>query len=499
MTQRNQFGGNVILPLTDHFGFGLPGASGDSATGPRIIANSGSPNGTITAPLGSFALDFTTPGIWQNTDGANAWNPLGGGSGGGGILPLRDGALVDPDIPTAVDDTNLNTPFLTIQAAVDALEAKALAASGGSTPYTVAAQQILYTVYIAQGIYDENISIPAGLSFILVARGTVILGDGTLNQINSSNARSLTWFGDNEDQPASGVNGMTPTLALTTWVESSPSADADANVGSWRISGRINLSEAGAVGAFLTGRLSLENVQILDNGASGSALTDLTAGAAVRAFFRRVDFGGNVVFNVAGGDILLSEEVTFRGSITCNNYGTFERCVFLGSFTGSPGSPVESPGLIDCDFANSLTWTGALLANDYTLSRAVVKDLTVTGAITDLSGVGINGVVGTSGDPGDAGTIRGVGNSAVGFTINGNETCTLSLPDFEGQEITLSVEAFTAGFRVVSVIGGVGSGGGVPSSLTFSATTQWILLKAININGVPLWRVVSNPDGVIIS
>ena len=74
MAQRNQIRGNIIVPITDHFGFGLPGAAGDldSATGPRVFATSGTPAGTVS-PMGSMALDYTDGSLWMARDAAGLW------------------------------------------------------------------------------------------------------------------------------------------------------------------------------------------------------------------------------------------------------------------------------------------------------------------------------------------------------------------------------------------------------------------------------------------
>lgn len=81
MTQRNEFGGNIIVPLSDHIGFGVPG-TGDSSSGPRVIASNGDPNG-LPVPIGSFALDYTTPAVWQATDAIGTWVQVGAGGGAG--------------------------------------------------------------------------------------------------------------------------------------------------------------------------------------------------------------------------------------------------------------------------------------------------------------------------------------------------------------------------------------------------------------------------------
>jgi len=73
MTQLHKFGGKVVVPLTDHIGFGIPADGGDeSSTGPRLIASAGDPNG-LPAPAGSIALDYLTPATWMKTAVGTVW------------------------------------------------------------------------------------------------------------------------------------------------------------------------------------------------------------------------------------------------------------------------------------------------------------------------------------------------------------------------------------------------------------------------------------------
>lgn len=73
MTQLNKLGGNAVLPLTAHFGFGVPDAD-DASTGPRVIVVDGNPGG-LPAPVGSLALDYATPTLWQST-GSGTWSQV---------------------------------------------------------------------------------------------------------------------------------------------------------------------------------------------------------------------------------------------------------------------------------------------------------------------------------------------------------------------------------------------------------------------------------------
>ena len=329
MAQRHQIRGNVIIPLTDHFGFGLPGAPGnlDSSTGPRFVFNTGNPNAVVTAPQGSICLDSASPGLWLNTTGAAVWVAFAGAAGGGGMLPMRDAALVDPDHPNAVDDTDITTPFVTIQAAITALENEAFVESANSrTPYLSAAQMKIWTVVVAQGIYDEDLTIPAGLFFALIGRGTVVLGDGAAANLQSTNARNITVLGDTNNVPATEI---LPGLVMTTWSESVPDAGGGgfANIGSWKVSGQIIFSEAGAVGTFGSHLFAFDNVDVSDNGAVGVALSDITASTpTIVCNMRRCRFGsaggGAVALNATGGNLMLCEETRFEGTVVGATYGT---------------------------------------------------------------------------------------------------------------------------------------------------------------------------------
>lgn len=71
MAGENVFGEGIIVPAGETIGFGS-----DDSDAVVIAINDGDPNGVVSANKGSLILDFTTPALWQNTDGATAWaNP----------------------------------------------------------------------------------------------------------------------------------------------------------------------------------------------------------------------------------------------------------------------------------------------------------------------------------------------------------------------------------------------------------------------------------------
>lgn len=55
-------------------------------TGPIFTSGTGSPNGVVTATLGSLYLRTDTAEVYQNTDGVQAWSQVGGGGGGASSL-----------------------------------------------------------------------------------------------------------------------------------------------------------------------------------------------------------------------------------------------------------------------------------------------------------------------------------------------------------------------------------------------------------------------------
>ena len=128
MAQRNQIRGNTIVPLTDHFGFGLPGADGtvDSSTGARIIAVNGDPNvGAIPAPKGSIALDYATPTVWQAVDAVGTWADVG--SSAVTSVFARTGAVVAAasDYDASQVDNDSGVPGAFVSDALDNLAAQA--------------------------------------------------------------------------------------------------------------------------------------------------------------------------------------------------------------------------------------------------------------------------------------------------------------------------------------------------------------------------------------
>jgi hypothetical protein len=68
----NTVSGSIAVPLGARIGFGVPDTASEEPTGPSILVVDGDPNGVVTAPVGTLALDPTGPALWQNA-GESAW------------------------------------------------------------------------------------------------------------------------------------------------------------------------------------------------------------------------------------------------------------------------------------------------------------------------------------------------------------------------------------------------------------------------------------------
>ena len=71
----NVFGDSIIIPggVSGAFvGFGS-----DEATAVTVKIGTGSPDGVVTSLKGSVFLQLDAPDLWQNTDGATAWEKVG--------------------------------------------------------------------------------------------------------------------------------------------------------------------------------------------------------------------------------------------------------------------------------------------------------------------------------------------------------------------------------------------------------------------------------------
>lgn len=99
-------------------------------------------------------------------------------------------------------------------------------------------------------------------------------------------------------------------------------------------------------------------------------------------------------------------------------------------------------------------------------------------------------------DPGDGQAIPVTASGSIAITTAGAETNTMAIPTFVGQQISLICDVYAVGDRVITVASAVNQTGN--NTLTFGAAADMIVLTAMQVGGVLVWRVTAN-DGVALS
>jgi len=118
-------------------------------------------------------------------------------------------------------------------------------------------------------------------------------------------------------------------------------------------------------------------------------------------------------------------------------------------------------------------------------------DVTVDG------GVWAGGFLDDGGLVADAAAIPVTHSAAYEIVTGAAETNTLAAPSFCGQLLSLYCRTYAIGARVVTVTGATVNQTG-NNRITFNATSDWILLVSIDVNGTLTWRVLSN-DGALLT
>lgn len=144
------------------------------------------------------------------------------------------------------------------------------------------------------------------------------------------------------------------------------------------------------------------------------------------------------------------------------------------------------------------------LANIFrALSGSVVETNTIN-ETTAASGVTIDGLLIKDGsaqaaaiaDPGTGAAIPVTKSGSIAISTLAAETNTLAIPTFQGQRLTLFVDTFAVGARVVTSAQRINQA--TSTIMTFGAVGDFIVLEGITIGGALRWQVVAN-DGVALS
>jgi len=305
------------------------------------------------------ALDSANPPSGANPFATMA--DLGGGTGGG-IMPFRDTGIVIPTHPGAVDDTDLATPFVTIQGAVDALEAKAIADNGGPPPYLTPVQMKAYSVLVAEGIYDEALILTPGLFWRLFALGQVTLGDGALANLASTVPRDVTVQVDQAAEPVG--DQIRPTAWFGTLTPDPTSSTHTAYSGGWDITGDLILVDTGPTSTI---EVHLHQVKV-----RGALDATGRVGGITNCYVYHSYFDTDVLG--AGGTLNLIQvyDTEFDGIVDVATLGRVVDCEFDGPITVTGiGNFTPPNGFVNCDLSG-LVFTGpagSFIADQITAKR----------------------------------------------------------------------------------------------------------------------------------
>lgn len=305
---------------------------------PSAVATPGR-TGTLFVQLGSNV-------VWQKQDDGNTtnWTPVIGG----GPLAAQGYVLYASSFnPNAGDGSEAN-PFQSLQAAVDAANAAAIALPGHRLYYR-------FTIDIMPGSeFDEDVVIPAGFNCELYCRAG--WGLGTQNPLS---VRTLTIQTDQAVVDADGPPPAQPSIDITSDVPAAPGPQIDyAAV----ITGGMIIGDGTEVDPNTVTFFKWRNLVILGN-------IDATLNTGASQYFidrTMINFGGgdflapSAILQGAENTVLLGENYAF------DQYQFLSGCTFapgggggLMNFTVTTNPPfVGFSKFIDCFFLPGFTFTG---------------------------------------------------------------------------------------------------------------------------------------------
>lgn len=99
-------------------------------------------------------------------------------------------------------------------------------------------------------------------------------------------------------------------------------------------------------------------------------------------------------------------------------------------------------------------------------------------------------------DPGTGKPIPVDTSATINIVSAAAETNTLAIPTFIGQQLTLNMDTFAVGSRVITSAQGINQAGN--TIMTFGAARDCIVLEAVTVGGALRWVVTAN-DGVALT
>lgn len=237
-----------------------------------------------------------------------------------------------------LENGQMNTPFKTIQAALNSL----------TVPVNVADAERQFVINVAGGTYTENLVVPNSRLIKLYAPQGGVMIDG-----------SVTWtLDDSDDQP-----GVTPTLAITGQSLAETSTDDFFKQGgAWIITGNVVLNNVDLNPA--TSNLYVQNTDIQGTVSTVGAIND------INLYIDRTSVGQ---INSTGINLRIAQESDLVATSIIKTFGR----AFKTSFDGlSINQGVDGFGVaINCQFEGVLT--------DY--SSGIVATIQVNDVTSELS------------------------------------------------------------------------------------------------------------------
>jgi len=305
---------------------------------------------------------------------AGAFVPMAGPFLIGAGTPTRSGVgiYVNPIDPTAADDGNPSTPKLTIQGALDSMTPQAGDA--------IEAQKS-YTIFVAPGCYDADISIPNSvfawaIKVTLVALGHVTIGDGVNPDGSSTVPRNVFW-----STVGTGEFGSESYVSFTA-------LDPDVAFGGpppvptcWRVSGDIVVSAVAFGGdPPAPGGPAGPHTLWLHSMRVDGGMNTTTDSPTIRFVFSDVIIVGDAICFT--GPLLQAEHVSFFGAAHFAGCGLVENSNFLGALTNfEGGSVLAGSGMFGCQITLNLTIAGGgvIFVDAVTNKNLVTNGVVVVG------------------------------------------------------------------------------------------------------------------------
>lgn len=278
---------------------------------------------------------------------------------------------VDSDKLLSNPDGSMGAPYSTIQEALDHI----------GPPADNAETREHWTIFIAPGFYDEDITVPESRIISLIGLGFWSLGDASARYFDTSTTpRSITV--NLNDNTEFGANPR-PTFKIGTL--STPEGSSTHTLYSFGciISGDLQWAvPSGGVG-HTTHELQLEGTRVSGkiNNPSGMGICNM--------YLEKSRIGdSSVAIQGVSINVVKAESVMFEGSLNLTSISRADRCEFKGDVTVSIANPGYLPpgGFITCEF-DPITFAGpvnSFQVDPYSNYMAKNAPVTLSGSATKV-------------------------------------------------------------------------------------------------------------------